>query len=187
MNDLGMTGPIFRVPGPREFAKVEIWRIWTGFFFCRTATVSVLQTSTNSCLSRNGSRMHDIRNRDQEKDRAGPRSIFRPLPGPTNPNNLPKIVKKTCLGSLAGVIFAKNGPIEVSGGRGSIPLEKLVCMSTFLSEATRSQDMLKNTESCRCLNTRLPFGTYLIFFNDSGPNLGPMGPYGPTGPQNYSK
>ena len=35
-------------------------------------------------LSRNGSRMDDMRNRDRENDRTGPRSIFRPLPDPKN-------------------------------------------------------------------------------------------------------
>ena len=38
-------------------------------------------------LSRNGSRMDDMRNRDRENDRAGPRSIFRPLVDPRTSKN----------------------------------------------------------------------------------------------------
>ena len=44
-------------------------------------------------------------------------------------------------------IFVKNGPIEVSGGRGSIQNEKLVWMkqSTPFSKAARNQHMQKTT------------------------------------------
>ena len=45
-------------------------------------------------LTRNGSRMDDMRNRDRENDRTGPRSIFRPLPDPKNLENRSKIHKK---------------------------------------------------------------------------------------------
>ena len=44
-------------------------------------------------LSQNGSRMDDMRNRDRENDRTGPRSIFRPLPDPTNQKNDQKSTK----------------------------------------------------------------------------------------------
>ena len=54
-------------------------------------------------LSRNGSRMDDMRNRDRENDRTGPRSIFRPLPDLQNPNNQPKINKKTVWGLSLGL------------------------------------------------------------------------------------
>ena len=44
-------------------------------------------------LSRNGSRMDDMRNWDRENDRTGPRSIFRPLPDPKKQNNGTQIYK----------------------------------------------------------------------------------------------
>ena len=44
-------------------------------------------------LSRNGSRMDDLRNRDRENDRMGPWNIFRPLPDPKNLGNQQKIKK----------------------------------------------------------------------------------------------
>ena len=53
VNDLGMTRPIFLVPGQNEFVKVEIWRIRTEFSCCRRATVSVLQAYINSRVENN--------------------------------------------------------------------------------------------------------------------------------------
>ena len=47
LNDLGMTGPIFRVPDQNEFTRAEIWRIWTGFSCCRRTVFSVTQTYRN--------------------------------------------------------------------------------------------------------------------------------------------
>ena len=44
-------------------------------------------------LSRNGSRMDDMRNRDRENDRTGPRSIFRPLPDLNNLGKRSEIIK----------------------------------------------------------------------------------------------
>ena len=148
VNDLGMTRPIFWVPGQNKFTRVEICRIWTGFSWlqkksnkqefslCRTTTASVFQTYRNSScweeqqslssrhteslscrntqyrggskrpkLSRNGSRMDDMRNRDRENDRTGPRSIFRPLPDPQTPKNRPKIVKNPVWGPSLGLCF----------------------------------------------------------------------------------
>ena len=56
-------------------------------------------------LSRNGFRMDDMRNRDRENDRTGPRSIFRPLPYARNQKNIPRIAKKPVWGPSLGLLL----------------------------------------------------------------------------------
>ena len=55
-------------------------------------------------MSRNGSRMDDMRNRDRENDRKGPGSIFRPLPDPKTPKKSTKIIKKPVWGPSLGLL-----------------------------------------------------------------------------------
>ena len=59
-------------------------------------------------LSRNGSRMDDMRNRDRENDRTGPWSIFRPLPDPKNLENRPQTYKKPVWGPSLGIFSLRK-------------------------------------------------------------------------------
>ena len=57
-------------------------------------------------VSRNGSRMDDMRNRDRGNDRTGPRNIFRPLPGPKNLKIQSKMYKNPVWGPSLGLCSA---------------------------------------------------------------------------------
>ena len=70
-------------------------------------------------LNRNGSRMDDMRNRDRENDRTGPRSIFRPLPQPKTIKKRSKIVKNPVWGPSLGLLLqirSYQRPISSAGG-----------------------------------------------------------------------
>ena len=91
-------------------------------FLSRTTTICLPYTSSlfrNSQyrerpnmpkLNRNCSRMDDMRNRDRENDRTGPRSIFRPLPDPQTTKNRPKIYKKLVWGPSLGLCHSSELP-----------------------------------------------------------------------------